>query len=205
MSKVETKYRYSRNIKLSLIASLIIIIICFEYFPDFNLREKKILFTGMNITSFENIPVTTQNYPASLFSKPKTPAIIYTQSLVEPEMLNDVAINIPDELSDKNFNDLKITGLKKGSNDQIEQLPFKPRQIFEVVPQKNEDVNGTISLSLKIDTLGKVINYIILKSTIDNRNCLNNVISAASKSRWQPAEINGKKVEFWVEKSYTFN
>lgn len=205
MINIEAKYRYSRNIKLSIIASLVISIVAFLYFPDYNRQGEKILFTDINISSFENIPVTIQSNPSSSFSKPNIPPIIYSQQITWFDMLNDVVINFPDNTSTANIFHSKISGSNKTSNEKIEQLPFKPRQIFEVVPPKNEDVNGVISLSLKIDTLGNVINCIILKNTIENESCINSVISAASKSRWQPAEIDGKKVEYWVEKSYTFN
>ncbi len=205
MIKVEIKYHYRRNFKLSLIVSLVISIICFLYFPVSYQEENKILFSNDNIISFDNIPVTVQNTPGTFLSKPKTPLIFSTQKIIEPELLDNVEIKNEDFAAAENSSGLSDEKLNQNNNAEASILPFKPRQIFEVVPLKNDNFNGMIKLSLKIDTTGKVINYIVVKNTVNNKNCLENVISAASKSRWQPAELNGKKVEYWVEKSYTFN
>jgi hypothetical protein len=85
-------------------------------------------------------------------------------------------------------------------------LPSMPRLIFEMVPSDEENkINGKLELSLKINEDGKVIDHKILFNSLDCSDCLNLIIHAAYKSKWEPAIVDGKKADFWVEKSYTFN
>lgn len=84
-------------------------------------------------------------------------------------------------------------------------LPFVPRQILEVVPQNPEGVKGTIRLVLKIGTDGFVKEDKIIYNTTNNAACLMNTIEAAYKSRWEKISIEGKRIEYWVEKTYKFN
>ncbi len=80
-----------------------------------------------------------------------------------------------------------------------------PRLIYEEVPSGLENkFNGNLQLSLKINEDGQVVEYKILSNSLDCTDCLNAIIQAAYKSKWEPAVIDGKKKEYWVVKSYTF-
>jgi hypothetical protein len=92
-----------------------------------------------------------------------------------------------------------------GSGSGYISLPFVPRQILEVVPQNVEGVKGTIILVLKIGTDGFVKEDKIIYNTTNNSECLKNTIEAAYKSRWEQIKIEGKQIQYWIEKTYKFN
>ncbi len=106
---------------------------------------------------------------------------------------------------------LSVTDETKEKSDgsryekQEAPLPFLPRQIIEVVPKQIEGAKGTITLSINIDQNGYVKGYKIIKNTANKEECIEKVINAASKSRWQPIMMEGRKIDYWIEKSYEFN
>ncbi len=96
-------------------------------------------------------------------------------------------------------------GEGSGSGSGYLSLPFVPRQILEVVPQNVDGVRGTIILILKIGTDGYVKEDKIIYNTTNNAECLKNTIEAAHKSRWEQIKIEGKQIQYWIEKTYRFN
>jgi hypothetical protein len=81
-----------------------------------------------------------------------------------------------------------------------------PRLIYEVVPSEGDnEINGRLQISLKINENGEVIDHRILSNSLDCDKCLNDIIRSVYKSKWEPARVNGKKEDYWVVKSYTFN
>lgn len=92
-----------------------------------------------------------------------------------------------------------------GSGSGYLSLPFIPRQILEVVPQNVDGVKGTIILILKIGTDGFVKEDKIIYNTTNSTECLKNTIDAAHKSRWEQIKIEGKQIQYWIEKTYKFN
>ncbi|MCX6169668.1 MAG: energy transducer TonB [Ignavibacteriales bacterium] len=98
-------------------------------------------------------------------------------------------------------------GIGDGSGDGIgyKSLPFVPRQILEVVPQNTDGVKGTIILVLKIGTDGFVKEHKVIYNTSGDESCLMNTVDAAYKSRWEPVKIEGRQVQYWIEKTYKFN
>ena len=92
-----------------------------------------------------------------------------------------------------------------GSGSGYLSLPFVPRQILEVVPQNVDGVKGTIILLLMIGKDGFVKENKIIFDTSNNAACLKNTIEAAYKSRWEQVKVEGKQVQYWIEKTYKFN
>lgn len=84
-------------------------------------------------------------------------------------------------------------------------LPFIPRQILEVLPEKSECSKGMIILALHVGKNGNVKTHKVMMNSSGRQICLEKVIEAAYKSRWQSVKIEGDVVEYWVEKTYTFN
>lgn len=84
-------------------------------------------------------------------------------------------------------------------------LPFMPRQILEVLPQNTDDAEGIIVLVLMIGIDGRVKEHKIVYNTTNNSVCLKNTIDAAYKSKWEPVKIEGKQIQYWIEKTYRFN
>ncbi|MCU7496950.1 MAG: hypothetical protein HF314_09120 [Ignavibacteria bacterium] len=95
---------------------------------------------------------------------------------------------------------------KGGGIGDLPRLPFIPRQVLEVVPEKPDDnIQGEIDLILRIGTDGFVKEHRVSSNTTNSYRYLNNVIKAAYKSRWEAVTYNGGRVEYWVEKKYSFN
>ena len=141
-----------------------------------------------------DIPQTNQTQPVR--PRPQKPLVSALSE--EVDILDDV------EIQSEEY-DIKAAS---GINDivqAIEKLPVQPRQILEVVPQnKNENLQGKITLKLRIGMDGTVKEERILLDTIKDSDCLKQVLTAARNSRWQPIQLKGQKVEYWVEKSYIF-
>lgn len=199
------KNEYRINFKLSLIASLVICILLFLFFPYIAppapppLEYQSLLFTINDLA-----PSSTQKNIAN--PKPPEPKIFVPDLTDEPEIL-------PDEetvslTKTENSGSGKESDDQSGSGDAIDapQLPFVPRQILEVLPKNSdEDFKGYIEMKLKIGTDGKVLEHKVLTNTTGSQQCLQSVITAAYKSKWEPIKIRNNKIVYWVEKTYRFN
>ena len=193
MKKPTYKSTYKKNLEIGFSASLLLF--CFMFY--FIRGNYTIGYNPKNVELpvivILDIPQTNQ-----VLSKPKPQQPIIASYFEEVEYLEDVTIKM-----DSTFQ-LAAVGhdiITMNSND----LPLQPRQILEVLPQKTaQDVNGVIKLSLLIDAKGHVKQNKILTNTTASPECLENVLFAAQKSRWQPIQYNGRKVEYWIEKSYIF-
>ena len=71
------------------------------------------------------------------------------------------------------------------------------QKIKKFKPRKN--------LQLKIGKNGRVIDYRVVLDNTNSKKCLDHAIEAAKKSIWEAAVVNGKAVEYWIEKTYKFN
>ncbi|MGE5352892.1 MAG: hypothetical protein ACM3P0_12470 [Acidobacteriota bacterium] len=93
-----------------------------------------------------------------------------------------------------------------GGMGNLPRLPFIPRQVLEVVPEKpGDNAEGEIDLILRIGTDGLVKEHRVNSNTTNSNMYLNNVIKAAYKSRWEAVTYKGGRVEYWIEKKYSFN
>jgi hypothetical protein len=205
MSSRKYTIHYSRNFKVALIISLTLIISVFYIAPDISFMHNNSDTTQPIIFFSSDVPPTVQSEELKQTSsnKPPEPAILLTSNLAPAVILKDIDIQ----------NNASITSPSRGiGNSKINKpgsssvSPFIPRQILEVIPKKvEENIKGVIKLSLKIGKEGKVVSYIVLANTTNCPECLKNVIAAIHKSEWEPASVNGNKIEYWIEKSYKFN
>ncbi|NNG27077.1 MAG: hypothetical protein HKM87_06095, partial [Ignavibacteriaceae bacterium] len=169
---------YSRNVKLGLIFSELILIATFYYFPNFN-SSYSINDINEPIILFEDIPITVQtNNPIT--SKPEPPSIIIPEEMEELEVLENVAIKTENDLMDKN--DLAENTNASG----IGLISMMPRQVLEVLPEKRPgELEGEINLYLKIDESGEVVEHKILLNSLECDDCLKKILSAAYQSKWE--------------------
>ena len=198
ISRFKEHKHYSRNLKIGLILSELLIICVFIFSPKIN-QDKSLKFSEPLIF-IDEIPVTIQ--PARNISKePKTPEIFIDEEIDDPVILDNIV------LSHTNQQELSVSNnITDTDNLNNAGEPRLPTQLLEVLPdKKNMNYNGSLKLKLKIDSSGKVADYVILFNSIDCKDCLKEIISAVYKSKWKPARKNGSETEFWVEKSYTFN
>ncbi|MGB5528914.1 MAG: hypothetical protein WBQ32_03010 [Ignavibacteriaceae bacterium] len=189
---------YSRNLKISLILSELLIICTFLFSP--NLINDKYFEIREPIFLIDDIPITFQ--PKKYISeKPETPEIFITGEVYEPIILDNIIIaNIAE------VNAARGDEVTEPYNVNLVWEPRSPRQLLEVLPdERNRNYSGSLQLKLKIDNFGQVAEHVVLFNSIDCEDCLREIISAVYKSLWEPGIKSGAETEFWVEKSYTFN
>lgn len=202
MISKEDKIHYSRNMKLGVILSLTLSIISFLFFPKIETSRSEIPAYTEPIIKLVDIPSTqlTKGPP----SIPPKPEIIIPTNIVE--------IEIPDSFISTEVNQILLANKEENEGQfskkgvyEFSSLPFIPRQIIEVVPKEIDGAKGLITVSLKIDYNGYVKEHKIIKDISNKKECLENVVQAVYKSRWQPIVIDGDEIEYWIEKSYEFN
>ena len=190
------RLHYERNLLIAIIVSEMLCIAAFLFSPKsssagyiFNHTEPIILINSIQPTT--QLPIVER-------IKPTAPAIVIVDITEEADILSDVTITLTS--SEEYDTSEDIAKLETGN------LSTAPRLTFEVLPDKRDDkISGSLNLFLKIDTDGKVISHQVLYNSIECEKCLDKIISAAYRSKWQPAIENGIEVNYWVEKSYVFN
>ena len=197
MVKNEMTY-YKRNILISIIISEILVISAFVFSPKENLSDRKIIIDEP-VFLLSDIPQTRQS-SAQQTPPPKLPPINMIEEIDAYETLEDVTI----AQGTSNQSEESLVDYKGESS--IKYVSSAPRLLYEVVPAGGEDdYRGRLQVSLKINQEGEVIDHRIIFNSLDCTDCLNKLIKAAYKSRWQPASVNGQKRPYWVVKSYSFN
>ena len=192
----EHKY-YSRNIKISLIISELLVICAFIFSPS--ITDNNFFEIKEPIFLIDDIPITYQPYKYTP-EKPSTPEIFIPGEISEPIILDDVIFN--------NIENQETAGIIEIANENnlSKRERRSPRQLLEVLPEeRDKNYSGSLQLKLKIDNSGKVTEHVILFNSMDCEDCLREIISAVYKSLWEPGMKNGTETEFWVEKSYIFN
>ncbi|MFZ0452682.1 MAG: hypothetical protein WAM24_02965 [Ignavibacteriaceae bacterium] len=193
---------YKLHFEISLISSLLICIFLFLFFPEISPPLKPPPVYQSVLITINDI---TQNTVQSEVSnpKPREPKVVISNLIDDPVILPDENIKTTGENknSGKGMNS-NNTAYKPGID--APQLPFIPKQILEVLPDNNGDITGYINLRLKIGTNGKVIEHKVIANTTGSYKYLQSVIVAAYKSRWEPIKIDNSKIDYWVEKTYTF-
>lgn len=198
INSIRNNKRYSVNFKISLIFSELIIITAFLIAPDVEYNNPP--DTNEPLILIDEIPITIQNSEYAS-KKPVTPVIVITEEISEPEILDDIAI--PNNFANVN-QAVENHNIAINENVKLDRKP--PRQILEVLPEKkNFNYVGTLLLKIKIDSRGKVTDHLILFNSLECKDCLSEIISAIYKSIWEPGVKEGIAMEYWVEKSYTFN
>ncbi len=199
------KEDYRFQLEISIIISLSICIVLFLISPDSNKPAlKPYEYQSLIFTINDLAPNTSQSKAA--VPKPPEPSIYIPDLLEEPAILPD-AVYPETETTGSPGDARSATGIR-GNSEPVSpgQLPFIPKQILEVLPRNiDNDVSGYIQLKLKIGTDGKVIDYKLVANTTGSKEYLQNVIEAAFKSRWEPVKIKNSEVEYWIDKTYTFN
>lgn len=198
INSIRNNKRYSVNFKISLIFSELIIITAFLIAPDVEYNNPP--DTNEPLILIDEIPITIQNSEYAS-KKSVTPVIIITEEISEPEILDDIAI--PNNFANVN-QAVENHNIAINENVKLDRKP--PRQILEVLPEKKKfSYVGTLILKIKIDSQGKVTDHLILFNSLECEDCLSEIISAIYKSIWEPGVKEGIAMEYWVEKSYTFN
>jgi hypothetical protein len=188
------KEYYNRNLEISFVVALSVLSLLFYIFPRFYESTKPNTEFVAPTIEVLYIPSTTQD----LEKKPKPVKPFIPVVAEEIDFLENVEIEeiVP--------GDSGTINLLSGPVNYTE-LPFTPRQLYDVMPEKTEEaVLGLIVISLWVGIDGEVKDYKIKQNTTNNPSCLTNVISAALQSKWESAVLNDQKVEYWIDKTYRF-
>ena len=187
---------YYTRLQKAFILSLVISIILFYFSPRIILKSSsRPSNPEMTISVIEIPPTWQKTLPPP---KPEKPVIPVAGD--EFEFTADV------EISQDSFPGSGQANFNGNVPVVLSDLPLQPRQILEVVPENiTEDVHGEIVLKLRIGMDGSVKEDKVIANTTRNTYCLQQVLEAARKSRWQPVKIKGQKVEYWIQKSYIFD
>lgn len=199
MHRFKEHKHYSRNIKLGLIVSELLVICAFLFSPHLN--KSQINEIGEPLILIEDIPITIQK-DEYLTTKPETPEILFDDEVIELALLDDITFKDVAAVKNEDGNEMKET------INNLAQIRKRktPRQLLEVLPDESKkQYTGSVQLRLKIDQSGKVADHIILSNSLECEDCLKDLISTVYKSVWEQGINDGIKTEFWVEKSYTFN
>ena len=184
-----------------LIAAIISELLCISAFllsPGSG-RSADIINHTEPIILIDNIQPTTQ-LPKVDITKPTAPVIFIADIIEELKILDDVEIASAKSKVEESEASEEVAILETGNYSTA------PRLTFEVLPdEKGDEISGSLNLSLKIGKNGKVISHKVLFSTLECENCMEKIMSAVYRSKWQSAITNGIEVDYWVEKSYLFN
>jgi hypothetical protein len=188
--------QYSIILKLSIILSEIIFICLFYFFPK--LTPAALNKFNDPIIVIDEIPITIQPAIESMQS-PIPPQILIADEIEEPDLLADILIIVDSKTNSLSGVEYPVV------NASLSAIPKSPRQTLEVLPEQNEEnISGSIKLSLKISETGNVIDHKILINNLECEGCLSKILAAAYKSRWESGKESGIAAEFWVEKTYSF-
>ncbi len=196
---------FKRNVFIGIFFVMIILISLFVFLPQY--EKKKVNSSGPEVYSIN--PDSNHKYDPKEFPSGQRFIINpFVDSLNAPKVqLAEKKIELPPSTKvEITKNDI----VKKENPDvkkirTVSALPFPPRQVLEVIPKKVDGAEGVIKLSVLVGIDGKVKQYKILNNTTESQICLNSVVEAVNKSKWQPVLLEGEKVEYWIEKTYTFN
>ncbi len=191
MKFTKSKRNYQKRLEIAFILSLLVVILFF--FVTSHRRNNVPQLTPIPILHIEvvQIPQTIQNAPKRLV-KPLRPVIPVPSD--EPDLLEEVDVD-----------NLVLTVRPSSGQGGKQGNLVPPRQILESVPQKpDKPVNGQIVLSVHIGENGKFLSYKIIQNTTNCYECLMYILKALKKSKWLPARLNGKPIDYWLEKTYTF-
>ena len=190
------KSGYIKRLELSIVISLLMLIFLFYLFPKF-------ISDSFILPDFPKPQIIVINIPQTIQPNIKRPPRPTRPAIPVPSedmaILDDITIAIEDVddwiAPDKIFNP-----------DELEGLPYMPRQVLEVLPEKTDDnPKGEILLSLHVDKNGKVKAHKVIRNSTQSQVCLISVLEAAYSSRWQPVIIDSNIYEYWIYKSYKFD
>ena len=192
MEKTFLKKYYFRVLELAFIISLIIFTLIFYFSEKTGVFYSKLPIVKITTLTMVEIPRTMQKVKKK--PRPLKPRIPTADD--EEKVLDEVEIEKGDFINDE----LGISG------ETHKEVFSEAIQILETVPKDTEKkISGHITLNLKIGKDGKVKECKIKETSLSNSIYSIQIINAIKKSQWKPAIKNGKAVESWVIKTYSFD
>jgi hypothetical protein len=207
MKQEEDKINYKRNYEISLIVSLLICLVSFLIFPELKNFKKEIPYFAEPVITVLDIPNTIQSSQNHLAPPPSPVISSFLIPIDEPEILDDLKIHEYKQNTSTGELGINSPDTRGNTTSIYEASSFLsvPRQLVEVIPEKVDGAEGAIKMKLLIGKDGYVLKHEILANSTNKNKCVTFVINAVYKSRWQPVLFDGEKVEYWLEKTYTFN
>ncbi len=183
------------KLEFSIVLVLSLLIILFLLFPKIGPISTKLPPVPNRRIQMVHIPRTIQKVRQQA-PPPVRPSVPVPGD--EIEMLEEIPLASSTKISGKGY-------IESRAPLSEEDLPYTPRQVVEVLPRVDDlKIHGEVTLKLLIDTHGKMKKYKVLSNSTGNALCLQRVIEAARKSRWEVVHLDNNKVEYWLTKQYRF-
>ncbi len=185
---------YSKNFKIAISISLLVIIIIFISVPSFKTKKATVITADSNIINLISIPCTVQRKDIALFRPAK---INLSVGIIneELELLDDIELSQYDKAANEEM-DVKTSNYVPHN--------ITPIQISETVPPDNIKAEGKLVLKLWIDYKGRPIKSEIVSTTLLPSEVTRTVIEMAMKSEWLVQNPSTDSL-YIVLKEYKFN
>ncbi|PIW70048.1 MAG: hypothetical protein COW08_03920 [Ignavibacteriales bacterium CG12_big_fil_rev_8_21_14_0_65_30_8] len=194
MKTTKEKYNHQYGFKISLIFSLLIFISLFSFIPIENKNKEMKVENLFDLSDVITIPPTKQVNENIAY--PKLPKIFIPVEETEDYILSDEIIAKLNLVKNEKVN----------LNSNIKFISYQPKQTLEVLPKKvGEDIKGYVKIKIKIGENGIAQDYKILENTTQSKECIEEVVNAVYKSRWEAFNKTTSEKEYWIKKTYWFN
>ncbi len=192
-------FRFGEKIRFekSIVISLLICIFVFMISPRDMITKVEMGSKGIAVIEYTDvIPSTSQSMQRR--PQPERPAIP-VEAEVE-EMAEDVTI----DYQDIGFSDLPgVPGFGGGigsGKEGFADITIAPRIIRQVLPyisekDKKKGIKGSVEVSVEVDPNGKVVDVIILRTTLNSQDVLKAVVEASYKCLFVPARRGQRNVQ----------
>ncbi len=182
---------------IAFISVLVLLQILVLITPHIGIEPSEAEVLPINI-EVENIPVTRQLRRSPPPPKPTVPVPSDDESIPEDETIEETNLRLSTFFDDAN-------GMTAPS---VTLVPAKPiAWVFPEYPEeeKKKGVQGVIRLSIHINSLGKVVEVLVIENTTNSERCAQAAVAAAYGSRFFPARERGQAVGSWITQPYRFN
>jgi protein TonB len=204
--KANLKNQYKKVLEISIVATLVLLILLFQFAKLYSLNPAKITNVDMKI-EVADIPVTEQFRRPPPPQRPSVPIPTEDESIPE-----DVTIAM---------NDIDLTELPPPPPQEDDELPIfvaydVPPKIIGGIPElqkylkyprlaQNAGVEGTVFINVLVGINGKTEKMKVIKAKPANIGFEDAAMEALKKVRWEPARQRDQKIRVWISIPVRFN
>jgi TonB family protein len=162
-------------------------------------RQRKIEMGPYAILALDPVPVTNPGGIPRPPDLPQVPIPTEDEYLPEDETIDDTKLVLTEGIPL-----FEGTGRRGGGVGGM-----GPRPIREVIPEypkeaRDRGVEGIVELAILVNQVGGVDSVRVLWNTTKSKRLERAAIQAAYKSRYFPAQRDGKRIAYWIQRPYRF-
>lgn len=195
------KLGYKVRFEQALMLSLVVMILIFGLSRRMSQFRKKWPVGPYTITNVDIIPLTRHGGMPRRPDLPQVPIPSEDEYLPEDETIETTELDLTEGLPFfDGIGDGVPGGISRGSG---------PRPIREVIPEypkeeRRRGVEGVVELSILVNSQGGVDSVRVVLNTTNSKRLEQSAIRAAYRSRYVPAQREGRKVSRWIRRPYRF-